>query len=298
MTIHQEPEQVHESAPQEQQGKPCRTCGAPLADDQRYCLNCGRRRAEARLPFLDVLEQRFRREPAAAPPVASAAPWRPTPVMAGGAVAALFLALGLGLLIGSAGDDSTPKVVAAPPQVITVAGAGAAAPVEQFTGDWPDGKEGYTIQLQALPKDGTQVSAVTSAKSDAQSQGAADVGALDSDDFSSLDGGSYVIYAGVFDTKKRAKQKLRSLKKDFPGAKIIKVSVGGGLAAKGDAGALSGKKKSATVGKQQLEELKKLSPEQYQKKAKKLPDETKLPGKAPPKDKKQPGGGTKTEEIG
>ena len=160
MTIHQEPEQVHGPASQEQ-GKPCRTCGAPLADDQRYCLNCGQRRAEARLPFLEVLEQRYRREPPAVSPVASAAPWRPTPAMAGGAVAALFLALGLGLLIGSSGDDPAPKVVAAPPQVITVAGAGAAAPVEQFKGDWPDGKEGYTIQLQTLPKDGTQVSAVT-----------------------------------------------------------------------------------------------------------------------------------------
>jgi hypothetical protein len=26
-------------------GEPCRECGVPLAADQRYCLNCGARRA-------------------------------------------------------------------------------------------------------------------------------------------------------------------------------------------------------------------------------------------------------------
>ena len=97
------------------------------------------------------------------------------------------------------------------------------------------------------------MSAVNAAKSDAQSKGATDVGALDSDDFSSLDGGNYVIYAGVFDSKKQAKKELRGLKADFPGAKVVQVSAGGGLASEGDAGALSGKKKSATVGKEQLE---------------------------------------------
>lgn len=34
---------------------PCAECGAPLADDQRYCLSCGARRSDARLPFVDVL---------------------------------------------------------------------------------------------------------------------------------------------------------------------------------------------------------------------------------------------------
>ena len=43
------------------------------------------------------------------------------------------------------------------------------------------------------------------------------------------------------------------------------------------------------MGKDQLKELEGLSPKQYQEKAKKLPDTTKLPGKAPPKDDKKPG---------
>ena len=296
MTIHQEHETIRDPAAQPQ-GQPCRRCGGPLADDQRYCLNCGQRRAEARLPFLEVLEQRYRSkgEQAAAAPAAPAR-WQPTPLFAGAALAVLGFALVLGILIGSAGDDSPQQVAAAPPQVISIAGAtGAAAPVEEFTSDWPEGKDGYTVQLRALPKDGTQVSAVNSAKSEAQSQGASDVGALDSDDFSGLDGGNYVIYAGVFDSRKQAKKALNKLKGSgggaFDGAKIIQVAAGGGLASEGDGDALSGKKKSATVGKNQLKELQGLSPEQYEKKAKKLPDETKLPGEAPPKDNKKPGGG-------
>ena len=101
-----------------------------------------------------------------------------------------------------------------------------------------------------------------------------------------------MIYSGVFKTRKQAKKDLRELKADFPGAKIVQVSAsGGGLASEGDKDALSGKKKEATVGKDQLKELKDLSPKEYQKKAKKLPDTTKLPGKAPPKDDKKPGGG-------
>ena len=50
-------------------------------------------------------------------------------------------------------------------------------------------------------------------------------------------------------------------------------------------------RRRATVGKNQLKELQGLSPEEYEKKAKKLPDTTKLPGKAPHKDNKKPGGG-------
>ena len=293
MTIHQEHEthEMLERAALGEQGDPCLHCGAPLAHDQRYCLNCGKRRAAADLFRAHVAK------PAPQPPPATAR-WQPTPVQAGAAVALLALAVAIGVLIGAAGGDSPTRVAAPPPQIITVAGVGAATPAEQFTGDWPDGKDGYTVQLRTLPKDGTQVSAVQSAKSEAQAKGATDVGALDSDEFSSLEGGSYVIYAGVFDAKKQAKKELRDLKADFAGAKVIKVSAGGGLASEGDAGALSGKKKSATVGKKQLEGLENLSPDEYQKKAKKLPDETKLPGKAPPKDNKKPGGGTKGEEIG
>jgi hypothetical protein len=281
------------------EGEPCARCGAPLAADQRYCLECGTRRADARIAFQDVLEARARREVA---PVAAAQGEPPrrsiSPVYAGAGVAVLGFALVLGILIGSAGDDPPQQVAAAQPQVITVAAPASGQPVAlQFTSDWPAGQDGYTVQLRTLPKDGTEVAAVQAAKSAAQSKGASDVGALDSDEFGSLGAGNYVIYAGVFDTRKQAKRALGRLERDFPEARIVQVSAGGSISGKGDKDALSGKKKEATVDKNQLEKLQKLSPDEYQKKAKKLPDTTKLPGKAPPKDNKKPGGGSEGDVI-
>lgn len=111
---------------------PCRACGAPLAEDQRYCLQCGTRRAEARLPFLDILG---RRGGAPAAVTATTVGSRPggggrlsrmsasTAAIAG--VACLLLALGTGVLIGGLGDGGSSS--AATPQVISVGGAAPAA---------------------------------------------------------------------------------------------------------------------------------------------------------------------------
>src|SRR5688500_7209357 len=37
------------TSPQGQQSTPCEECQAPLAGDQRYCLNCGHRQGSARV---------------------------------------------------------------------------------------------------------------------------------------------------------------------------------------------------------------------------------------------------------
>lgn len=159
-------------------GEGCARCGSPLASDQRYCLKCGLRRADARIPFREVLEARIRREAGpdrvrASAGVGPSAAHRPvSPLYAGAGVAALGLALALGILIGSAGDDQPRQVAAAPPQVISVAAPASGQPVApEFTGDWPKGTDGYTVQLRTLPKDGTEVSAVQAAKSEAQGRG-------------------------------------------------------------------------------------------------------------------------------
>ena len=109
------------------QGEPCTSCGAPLAGDQRYCLECGARRTQARVPFRDILASGG--APPAAPAVA-AAPAQEGPPARGGltflaGLLCLILALGVGVLIGNSGDD---KTAATPPpaQVITVGGAAAA----------------------------------------------------------------------------------------------------------------------------------------------------------------------------
>jgi hypothetical protein len=267
-------------------GEPCASCGMPLAADQRYCLECGRRRGGAPPPF-----QAVSGEPP--PPPAPPDPWYMRGRVPAGlaAAAVLLLALGLGVLIGSLGDDSPAPAqqVAARPQVITVQTAGGGAPVAQFTSDWPSGTDGYTVQLQTLPKDGTDLAAVTAAKQAATGKGATEVGALDSDEYDSLDSGNYVIYAGVFTSRKQAAKSLKKVKGRFPGATVVKVSSGGA----GSSEVFSGKKKKeATVGRGALKDLQNSKGGDYNKKSAKLPDTTKLPGKAPPKDSKQPGGGS------
>ena len=291
------------------EGERCASCSATLAEDQRYCLNCGTRRGNARIPFLDVMREQWEFERAAdAPPggeptVAARGEddrnW--APLVAAVAGSAMALVLGLGFLIGQGSGDGgqAPR-----PQVVQVGGGGA-TPVAQttFQSDWPEGQEGWTVQLVALPKATTQPAQVAQAKTDAQGKGAPDVGALDSDQQSGPDPGNYVVYSGVYDNEKSATKALDKVKKNFPDAQVVQIGSGAGddgAGVKDDGGdkdALSGKKKEATVDRSQLKDLQGLSPEEYQKKSRKLPDTTILPGKAPPKDNAAPGGGSSAEVI-
>jgi hypothetical protein len=99
----------------------CSACGAPMAPDQRYCLECGERNGPARVPALDAARQRTDGTPGAR------IPQRPrtsvnTALIAG--VGTLLLALGVGVLIGRSSNNTSAKTP--PPQVVTVAGGGGA----------------------------------------------------------------------------------------------------------------------------------------------------------------------------
>jgi hypothetical protein len=111
------------------QGEPCATCGAPLAADQRYCLECGTRRTDARLAFRDILSGQAP-PPGVAPPGAPV-PSDPPPARAGLAFLAgllcLLVALGVGVLIGRSGDNTPTAATPPPAQVITVGGSAPAA---------------------------------------------------------------------------------------------------------------------------------------------------------------------------
>lgn len=107
--------------------KACASCGVSLAEDQRYCLECGSRQPQARSQFLD----RF--TPAAVGPQAPGgevvARARSSSVTAVAGVGVLLLAMGVGVLIGRAGNGGA-KTPTVPAQVISVASPGAAAPSE------------------------------------------------------------------------------------------------------------------------------------------------------------------------
>jgi hypothetical protein len=181
------------------------------------------------------------------PPSAAGGPQRNNntlTIIAG--VGVLLLAMGVGVLIGR---SNSPKQSAAPAQVISVASSpsttsgsvGSGSGEASFTGDWPSGTKGYTVQLQTLPESGTSVSSVEAAKSAASAKGAKVVGALKSEEFSSLTAGSYVIYSGVYHKKPEAEKALAGLKKSFPGAKVIKVANGESSAPAESSGSSSGK---------------------------------------------------------
>jgi hypothetical protein len=120
------------------QGEPCAQCGAPLAGDQRYCLECGARRADARIPFRDILARQGGGPPRT-PVVRGYGEERKQPsgmtFLVG--LVCLLLALGVGVLIGRSGNDTPTAAAPAPaPQVISVGGAApaAAAPAATSTG--------------------------------------------------------------------------------------------------------------------------------------------------------------------
>ncbi|MBJ7331860.1 MAG: zinc ribbon domain-containing protein [Solirubrobacteraceae bacterium] len=282
-------------------GEACPSCGSPMADDQRYCLECGERRGAPRVAIAELTEPVVGADtsPVAAPPPADGG-LRLTPVtIAAGGGAALLLLL-LGALISSALSDPQINVPAAKAPIVTVsapAAAPAATPVAApvaFVSDW-SGDDGWTVQLQALPKDGTDPAAVAAAKAAATAKGAPDVGALDADEYASLDGGEYLVYSGTFPSKKAAQAAAKELKTDFPDAKAVEVSTSADSA--GDAAAGSTDKPDE-ASPEELNKLENSSGDDYVKQSKKLKDTTVTPGEAPPVDDKPAGGGDEGETIG
>jgi hypothetical protein len=96
----------------------CPNCGALMAADQRYCLQCGERRTGGGLR--DALPRA--QTPAPAAPKRDRMRLTPNSSFIAG-VATLLIALGVGVLIGRSGDDGPAR--AATPQVVTVAGSAA-----------------------------------------------------------------------------------------------------------------------------------------------------------------------------
>jgi hypothetical protein len=107
-------------------GDRCANCQAPLASDQRYCVNCGQRRGKPRFSADTLATQ-------AAPVVASAPAGPPAPhqsrfspgatLIAG--VATLLLALGVGFLIGDGVNKGSGKAPAQ--EILTVGNSGSGA---------------------------------------------------------------------------------------------------------------------------------------------------------------------------
>jgi hypothetical protein len=142
--------------------EPCRTCGAAMAEDQRYCLNCGERRGGPRVDFRQHLDA-AKGKGAETPPNGSATPpgsVQPAakgpeeepprqrdyaPLAAAGGIAVLGIMLLIGVLIGRGSGDGGES--AAQPSVITVA-------AEETGADDGEGEEKEKAEGQKQVKNG------------------------------------------------------------------------------------------------------------------------------------------------
>jgi hypothetical protein len=149
-------------------GDHCPSCGAPVAPDQRYCVECGERCAEPRLPFVDGRPQ----APAApaAPPRRSRRPRASTGLTLIAGVATLLLAMGVGVLVGKSGKDDQTAGNAPPVQVVTVPGAAAAGSSTNATGTQPAGSGATTADSSTSGSSGSSTSGSSGSSSSSESK--------------------------------------------------------------------------------------------------------------------------------
>lgn len=297
----------------------CMGCGSPMAPDQKYCLDCGKRKGEPRVEYSRYLPEAAGEGAGTPPPVlppgdpvgSDSRPEREvTPLMAAAGLAGLAMILLLGVLIGRMGqNDSAPVVAATGLPTATTASTGTTGTemAVSFQSDWPSGEDGWTVEL-ATVSNTTDAAAVEATKTDLASKGASEVGVLNSDDFGTLPVGNYVFFSGKFPSKEDAEAELETLSTSFPDARVIEVaSDGGGSGAEtvkssgslaSDANAAQSPDKVVEASKAQLDEINNADAGDYQELQKKLPPTIATPGKAPPKDNKKPGAGSDAVSIG
>jgi hypothetical protein len=118
-----------------------------MVADQRYCLECGLRRGDPRLPFMDavVFMDAIKRPAAAAQPSSTPPLERRSRTTANASliagVATLVLAIGVGVMIGQSGDNGSSVASAPAPQIIKVGGGGE----ETATASTANGGDGSEI---------------------------------------------------------------------------------------------------------------------------------------------------------
>lgn len=318
-------EQTTVLAPSSGPAARCTGCGSTMAADQKYCLQCGKRKGEPRVEFDNYMSDGMPKGEAPPPlppavrPVAAPYPEdrRPvreiTPLMAAGGLAAFAVILLLGVIVGRlGGTESQAPIVAAtglPTSTAAAPGTSGSSPSTDvnvsFTADWPAGKEGFTIELATVPKDSTDGAGVEATKADLTARGAPDVGALASDEFASLPAGNFVFYSGIYDSKAEADTALKALGADFPDAQVIEVSIDAAVAGGGaDAlitdspGAEANPEQAVEATKDDLEALNGTDAADFQELQQKLPPTIATPGQAPKPDNKAPGDGSQAVEIG
>jgi septal ring-binding cell division protein DamX len=189
----------------------CPRCGNELTPEQEWCLSCG----------ADV-----------GTTIARPPSWRGPIALVIGllAIAAIAIVLALVELAGDAEQvtqqpaGQTPVASAAPtpaatatPESVTIPPAtddGTAGGTPEIA-DWPDGKDAWTVVLESSA---TQAAADSRAK-ELAAQGVP-VGILNSDGYSSIEPGRFVVFSGQYDSKRAADQALQDVSAEATGGYV------------------------------------------------------------------------------
>jgi hypothetical protein len=197
-------------APEAPAPRRCPRCGNELAPDQDWCLHCGADVGSTIAP-----------PPSWRGPVAL--------VVALLAVAAAALVLALVELAGDAeqvtpqpaGQTPTPTAAAptatptATPVTIPPATDSGGAGSTPEIADWPDGKDAWTVVLESS----STRAAAESRANELAAQGVP-VGILDSNGYSSIQQGKFVVFSGQYDTKRAADQALQDVSGQVTGGYV------------------------------------------------------------------------------
>jgi hypothetical protein len=214
--------------PEETVAEPrCPRCGAPMTESQEWCLNCGAavgtRVVAARgwrvpiaiiaallaiaavavaiaiVQLADDTDQVAQEPPAEA---ATQALPTPTPSPTPPAAATPESTLTPDPTMPEASGQETPTPT---PESSPSSGSGSASSSGSGgDAEWPASKTGWTV---VLASDNSESQARDKAE-DFAADGISGVGVLDSDDFSSLRGGFWVVFAGQYDSQSEAADAL------------------------------------------------------------------------------------------
>lgn len=216
------------------EGGECPRCGTPYEPFQEYCLECG-----LRLPvtsgLIPVLSTAWRRRVA----------WYPGdwiwPVLGLLIVAALASAIAIlattdngnetstraatGPPVPTVGGPPPPTTDTSPTPTVPTATDGTTTeelpppppPVTEEVIEWPAGQNGWTIVLASIPESSGRSVAQREAN-EAIGAGLTEVGVLESSLYSSLHPGYFVVFTGIYNSEREARQALDAAKGSYPQA--------------------------------------------------------------------------------
>ena len=219
----------------------CPRCGAAREPDQVYCLECGLRLPAARGAVPALRRGWVRRlgwypgdwvwlslltlAIAAAGAAAAIAITKAREPAGQTLVAPTALASVHEPTLAGAPTAGSGTLPTAPEPTVSTARAATTAPAGPPNGrtPWPSGRNGWTLVLISYPKAERTTALATAAR--AAKAGLPDVGVLDSDNYSSLHPGYFVVFSGVYGSQARAAAALGTARSSgFAGAYARPVS--------------------------------------------------------------------------